>query len=251
MGRIQKLSVILPVRDEPDAVKICVPVMAAMIRVPHEILVVYDSETDTTIPAIDELSGIYRSLRGVLNKRGLGVSNAIATGVDAAEGDYVFIMAVDELVPIASANQMIDLVDDQGCDFVSATRYARGGRRYGGSRVGHLLSYMGNLLFRAITRSLLTDSTTGMKIIKKSFFDTITLEAKTGWACAFELSIKGQLACLKLGEVPVISVDRLFGGESTFQLGPWLVEYLRWFWWGLRHLNRQTRVSRSIVRTER
>jgi len=34
--------------------------------------------------------------------------------------------------------------------------------------------------------------------------------------------------------VPLVSIDRLFGGQSSFQLGPWLVEYLRWFLWGLR-----------------
>ena len=28
--------------------------------------------------------------------------------------------------------------------------------------------------------------------------------------------------------------DRLYGGESTFSVGPWVVEYLRWFLWGMR-----------------
>jgi hypothetical protein len=39
---------------------------------------------------------------------------------------------------------------------------------------------------------------------------------------------------LRLGEVPLVSIDRLFGGKSSFRLGPWLVEYLRWFVWGFR-----------------
>jgi hypothetical protein len=39
---------------------------------------------------------------------------------------------------------------------------------------------------------------------------------------------------LKLGEVPIVSIDRLYGGKSTFVLGPWATEYLRWFLWGLR-----------------
>ena len=39
---------------------------------------------------------------------------------------------------------------------------------------------------------------------------------------------------LKIGEVPLISVDRLFGGESTFRVGKWVHEYLKCYFWGLR-----------------
>jgi hypothetical protein len=47
------------------------------------------------------------------------------------------------------------------------------------------------------------------------------------------MSIKAQLAGLKLGEVPIVSIDRLYGGKSTFAVGSWTAEYLRWFVWGL------------------
>ena len=50
----------------------------------------------------------------------------------------------------------------------------------------------------------------------------------------FEMAMKAQLAGWKLGEVPVISIDRLYGGKSTFRLGPWTGEYLRWFVWGVQ-----------------
>ena len=84
-------------------------------------------------------------------------------------------------------------------------------------------------------KSALSDCTTGIKMFRKSIFSKINLESRpVGWAVAFELSIKAQLQGFKLGEVPIISIDRLFGGESTFKLGPWFVEYLRWFVWVIR-----------------
>jgi hypothetical protein len=55
------------------------------------------------------------------------------------------------------------------------------------------------------------------------------------------MSIKAQMLGLKLGEVPIISIDRLYGGTSTFRLGPWVKEYLRWFWWGIRNLRKAQR----------
>ena len=76
-------------------------------------------------------------------------------------------------------------------------------------------------------------------MFRKSLFKEITFESSpVGWAIAFEMSIKAQLLGYKLGEVPIISVDRLFGGESTFKLGPWFVQYLRWFIWGLKNLRK-------------
>ena len=75
-------------------------------------------------------------------------------------------------------------------------------------------------------------------MFKKSIFETINLEAKpVGWAVVSELAIKVQRAKMKLGEVPIISIDRLYGGTSSFSAGPWIKEYLKWFLWGARHLH--------------
>jgi len=131
---------------------------------------------------------------------------------------------------------------DKGCDLVSCTRYAHGGRRLGGTKIGHILSWMANKLFLYLFNSSLSDCTTGIKMFRKTLFDEIQLDSSpVGWAVAFELSIKAQLQGCKLGEVPIISIDRLFGGESTFKLGPWFAQYLRWFIWGLKNLKKGTK----------
>ena len=45
----------------------------------------------------------------------------------------------------------------------------------------------------------------------------------------------------------IISIDRLYGGQSTFKLGPWVWEYLRWFRWGARELRRKKGPRRVLV----
>src|ERR1041385_4790984 len=81
----------------------------------------------------------------------------------------------------------------------------------------------------------ISDATTGCKMFRRDQFEKFHLESRPiGWAFAFEMAIKAQNLGLSLGEVPLVSIDRLFGGESSFRLGPWLLEYLRWFMWGLR-----------------
>ena len=234
-GLSPKLSVLMPVKSEGAHLPVILNILSAVVEVPHEILVVYDDEDDDSVPVVQVLQDRHPQVRLVHNTLGRGVANAIRAGVREAAGEYVLIFAVDDTGPVLAIDEML-LLMDRGCDLVSCTRYARGGRRLGGSIIGGVLSWMANGLFRRLTGSVLTDATTGIKMVRRSIFEQVSLEASVGWAVAFELAIKVQLAGLRVGEVPIISIDRLFGGESTFKLGPWLVEYWKWFVWGLKAL---------------
>jgi dolichol-phosphate mannosyltransferase len=160
----------------------------------------------------------------------------------------VLITVVDDVGPVLSVEPMLELIQ-AGCDFVSATRYALGGRRLGGSLIGGVLSRLANRLFHWIAGCVLTDATTGQKMFRRSVFDQFHLEANpVGWAVVFEMAMKAQHLGLKLGEVPLVSIDRLYGGESSFQVGSWTVEYLRWFLWGAVRLRRRSsRMKRCVV----
>lgn len=241
-----KLSILMPVRNEGINIELMVKILEAVIDVPHEILVVYDHRDDDTIPIIKKLMRLYPNIKLVFNNLGRGVINAIKSGLNVAEGKYILIFAVDEIGPVLAISDMIILLE-KGCDLVSCTRYAYGGRRLGGSFTQGILSRLGNKLFMAVTGAKLTDSTTGIKMFRKSIFDKITLEAKPiGWAVVFELAVKAQAAGLKLGEVPIISIDRLYGGKSSFTLGPWFKEYLRWFIWGIIHIRNGKKLKSRI-----
>jgi dolichol-phosphate mannosyltransferase len=232
------LTVLVPVRNEGTNIKILLKVLNGVIEAPHEILFVYDHPKDDSIEVVNNLKQQFPNTRPIHNQLGAGVVNALRAGVNAAKGEYVLIFAADEVGPILAIDNMLDLMD-QGCDLVSCTRYKYGGRRLGGSKIGHLLSWLANKMFFYLFNSALSDCTTGIKMFRKSLFNEIELESSpVGWAVAFELSIKAQLQGYRLGEVPIVSIDRLFGGESTFQLGPWFVEYLKWFIWGLKSLRK-------------
>jgi len=235
-GEDVKLSILLPVRNEGLNLRIMLKILRAVVDCRHEVLVVYDREDDDSARVVPAMAVEYPEIRGVHNTRGVGVVNALKAGVGAAVGRYVLIFAADEVGPVLAIDDMIALMDD-GCEFVSCTRYAHGGRRLGGSALGGILSRIANHLFCGITSLRLTDATTGIKMFRRELFERLDLQAKpVGWAVTFEMAIKAQLAGLKLGEVPIVSIDRLYGGQSTFSLGPWVFEYLRWFVWGVRQV---------------
>ena len=132
---------------------------------------------------------------------------------------------------------MLNLLIKNNLDFISGTRYSKGGVRLGGSLLVHIFSKTANKLFKIITKIPFSDCTTGVKMMKKTVWQSIQLESRPiGWAFAFELAIKVYLKKFKIDEYPLKSVDRLFGGSSTFKFTPWLKEYLRWFIWGVKKI---------------
>ena len=238
------LSIVMPVRNEGINLRIMLKILRAVVDATHEVLVVYDQEGDDSLPVVESMMPLYPELRPVRNARGRGVLNALTAGIAEARGKYVLIFAADEVGPVLAIDDMMALLDE-GCDFVSCTRYAHGGRRLGGSWIGGKLSRAANRWFCRLSGLGLTDATTGIKMFRRELFATLDLQARPiGWAVTFEMAIKAQLAGLVLGEVPIVSIDRLYGGKSTFVLGPWVSEYLRWFLWGLKR-------SRQIPASDR
>ncbi len=242
-----KLSILIPVRNEGINIGIMLKILRAVINFPHEILVIYDSPEDNTVPAVKNLRDSLANVKLVFNSLGKGVINAVRSGVKVSQGEYILIFAADEVGPALAIEDMVSLLDE-GCDLVSCTRYAYGGRRLGGSALGGFLSRLANKLFSIVSCCALSDATTGIKMFKRRVFEQIILESRPiGWAFIFELAIKSQQAGMKLGEVPIISIDRLYGGESSFTLGPWVKEYMRWFIWGMKHMPRSKK-ERAQVR---
>lgn len=243
-----KVSVLMPVRNEGVNLKIILKILQATIEVNHETLIVYDTNDDDSIPVVKNMWKSYPQLRLIHNKLGKGVVNAVKAGINAAKGKYILIITADDIGPVLSIGDMVELMD-KGCELVSATRYAYGGRILGGKLISRVLSRISNKFFHTISKSSLTDSTIGIKMFRPSIFKKIRLEAKPiGWAFALELAIKAQLKGLKLGEVPIISINRFYGGKSSFKIGPWAGEYTKWFLWGLKtlYLSRKTRINVSI-----
>jgi dolichol-phosphate mannosyltransferase len=233
-----RLSILLPVRSEGPNLRIMLKLLPAALDVEHEVLVVYDHPGDDSIAVVEALRARYPNVRAIHNGLGPGIPNALRAGVAQARGDFVLIFAADEVGPILAIEDMLDLMA-RGCDFVSCTRYAHSGRRLGGSIIGGLLSRLANKLFNTIAGSVFTDATTGIKMFRREVFDRLDLVSRpVGWVIVFEMAIKAELLGLRLGEVPIISVDRLYGGTSTFRLGPWFMEYLRWSLWGAGQIRR-------------
>ena len=230
----KELSIILPIFNEKESLPIMVRLLQSTIKFPIEIIIVHDTQNDNALEVAKNLKNEFTNIKIIHNSIGNGVKYAIDVGVSNSKYEIIIIFAVDEIFPIVSIDKMLDLLIDNNLDFVSGTRYSNGGLRLGGSFIGSIFSRIANKLFKLLTNIPFTDCTTGIKMMKKNVWNSIKLNSKPiGWAFAFELAIKVFLENFKVAEYPLKSVDRLFGGSSTFKFGTWLKEYLKWFIWGV------------------
>ena len=210
------LTIILPIHNEKESLPIMIRLLNSTLKIEHEIIAVYEDDMDNAKSIGQELMREIEEFKIIKNKYERGVRFSIQTGIDFAKYDTIFITAVDEIFPIISIEAMYQEIIIKNYDFVSGTRYSKGGARLGGSIIGSFLSRLSNFTFNKLTKSQLTDFTTGIKMMKKQIWNSIEFNSKPiGWAFAFELSIKVIVANHKVCEIPFKSVDRLFGGKST------------------------------------
>ena len=94
-GTAPELSIVMPVFKEGEAVEPVLRALTAGVTTPHELVVVYDFDEDTTVPVIARLAAELPAVRGLRNDLGRGVLNAMKAGIAGTPGAYVLISMAD------------------------------------------------------------------------------------------------------------------------------------------------------------
>jgi dolichol-phosphate mannosyltransferase len=222
-----ELSIIVPVYNEGEAVEPVLRALAAGVGTPHEILVVYDFDEDTTVPVIARLQEAIPALRGHRNDLGRGVLNAMRSGMAAARAPYLLVSMADGSDEPHIVDAMVALARG-GADVVAASRYMRGGRQVGGPRLKALLSRAAGLSLHWFAGVPTHDATNNFKLYSRRFLDTVEIESTAGFELALELTVKATLAGRRVAEIPTTWRDRT-AGQSNFRLRKWLPHYLAWY----------------------
>ena len=227
IGATPELSIVLPVYNEGEAVESILRALSVEVRTPHEIIVVYDFDADTTVPVIARLAAEIPGLRGLRNDLGRGVLNAMKAGIAASAGPFVLISMADGSDEPEVIDRMVAFARG-GADVVAASRYMRGGRQLGGSFLKRLMSRTAGLTLHWFAGVPTHDPTSNFKLYSRRFLEATTIESTAGFELALELTVKATLAGRPIAEVPTIWRDRT-SGQSNFKLRKWLPHYLHWY----------------------
>jgi dolichol-phosphate mannosyltransferase len=222
-----KLSIVLPVYNEGEAVEPVLRALSAAVGTPHELVVVYDFDEDTTVPVVNGLAAEIPGLRGLRNDLGRGVLNAMKAGIAATTAPFVLISMADGSDEPEVVDRMVRFAE-AGADVVSASRYMPGGRQIGGPLLKRLLSRAAGLTLHWFAGVPTHDPTNNFKLYSRSFLDATTIESTAGFELALELTVKATLARRRVAEVPTTWRDRT-AGQSNFKLRNWLPHYVHWY----------------------
>jgi len=221
------LSIVLPVYNEGEAVEPVLRALSAGVTTPHELVIVYDFDGDTTVPVVTRLTAEIPELRALRNDLGRGVLNAMKAGIAGTSAPYVLISMADGSDEPQIVDAMVELARE-GADVVAASRYMRGGRQLGGPRLKRLMSRTAGLSLHWFAGVATHDPTNNFKLYSRRFLDATTIESSAGFELALELTVKATLAGRPVAEVPTTWRDRT-AGQSNFKLRRWLPHYLHWY----------------------
>jgi glycosyltransferase involved in cell wall biosynthesis len=222
-----ELSIVLPVYNEGEAVEPVLRGLANAVTTPHELVVVYDFDEDTTVPVVRRLASEIPGLRGLRNDLGRGVLNAMKAGIAGTSAPYVLISMADGSDDPRDVDRMVELARG-GADVVAASRYMKGGRQIGGPPLKRLMSRVAGLTLHWFARVPTHDPTSNFKLYSRRFLEAVQIESTAGFELALELTVKATLAGRRVAEVPTTWRDRT-AGQSNFKLWQWLPNYLHWY----------------------
>lgn len=222
-----ELSIVIPVYNEPDNIGSTLQRIESAVRTPHEILVVYDFDADTTVPVVRDLQAELPSVRLHRNDIGRGVLNAMKAGIAASTAPLVLITMADGSDEMDRVDEMVRF-GNEGAAVVAASRYMKGGGQVGGPLLKRLLSRAAGLSLHWLAGVPIHDATNNFKLYRRDFLDSVTIESTGGFELAIELTAKAARAGLPMAEVPTTWRDRT-AGQSRFKLRAWLPKYLRWY----------------------
>ena len=222
-----ELAIVLPVYNEGDAVEPVLRALATAVHTPHELVVVYDFDADTTVPVVERLRSEIPQLRGIRNDLGRGVLNAMKAGIAGTTAPYVLISMADGSDEPHVVDPMVALARS-GADVVSASRYMKGGHQVGGPPLKRLMSRVAGLTLHWFARVPTHDPTNNFKLYSRRFLDSTRIESTAGFELALELTVKATLQKRRIAEVPTTWRDRT-AGQSNFKLRKWLPHYLHWY----------------------
>lgn len=228
-----EVSIVLPVFNEADNIVPTLEGIEALVKTPHEVLVVYDFDADTTVPVVRALQPRMPAVRLHRNDLGPGVLNAMRAGMAEARAPSVVISMADGSDDHGALDAMVALARE-GADVVAASRYMPGGRQFGGPRLKGFLSRAAGLSLHRLGGVATHDATNNFKLYSRRFLDAVTIESEGGFELAIELTVKATLGGWTVREVPATWRDRS-AGESRFRMRAWLPLYLRWYGHLFRH----------------
>jgi dolichol-phosphate mannosyltransferase len=222
-----EVSIIIPAYNEGAAIIAGLLKVEEAVVARNEILVVVDSEEDSTVDHVSQLSKKYPGIKLVVSKFEKGPANAIRYGFAISKSPVCVVTMSDGCDDPRQIDDLVRLVN-RGVVVASASRYMPGGQQVGGPRFKGFLSRTAGMVLYYFAGVGTRDATNSFKAYDRNFLNRVVPESKHGFELGIELTAKARRHRLAIAEIPTTWIDRAYG-TSNFKLWQWIPKYLKWF----------------------
>jgi dolichol-phosphate mannosyltransferase len=222
------LSVVIPVYNEAGNIGPTLDALERHIQIPHEVIVVYDLDEDTTLPEVRARLAAAPHLRLVKNTVVRGPSGALRQGFREALGERVLVVMADQCDDFTQIPELLDLVPARA-DIACPSRYCPGGEQqlktttlkvWAPRTAGYLL--------HLLTGLDTYDPTNSFKMYSGRMLRDISLTSRVSFSVTLEIVAKAHGLRYRITEIPTVWRDRSVGA-TNFKIGRSLIAYLPWF----------------------
>jgi dolichol-phosphate mannosyltransferase len=219
-----RVSIVVPVYNEGDAVVACLDRILAGVTLPCEVLVVYDDPDDTTVPYLEKYAQAEPRVIPMINTYGRGPARAIRFGIDSARAPVAVVTMADGSDDPEQIDDLCKLVE-RGVAVAAASRYMSGGQQIGGPALKSFLSRVAGLSLFWLARVGTRDATNSYKAYSTDFVRAVGIESDSGFEVGLELVAKARRSRRPIAEIPTIWLERA-EGVSNFKIVKWIPRYL-------------------------
>jgi len=170
---MNKLSVIIPSKDEAENLTVCVREIAEELTaqdIEYEILVIDDGSIDETPAVLEKLARKFQTTRGIRNQGQHGFGRAVRLGLQEFSGDAVAIMMADKSDSPKDLVKYWEILKD-GHECVFGSRFISGSKVSDYPKVKLIANRLVNTLIRFAFKIKCNDVTNAFKMYRREVIE--------------------------------------------------------------------------------
>ncbi len=222
-----RVSIVVPVRGQGPAIEDFLDRLFERVDVPCEVLAVYGSHLDPTVPYLESHAVSEPRLRPALNPEGSGPAQALRFAMDHAEAEVIVVITGDGSDDPSQIEPLARLVE-RGVAVAAASRYMQGGQQVGGPFLKSLVSRVAGVSLYWVARVGTRDAINTFKAYDRAFLETVGIDSPVGFEMGLELVAKARRRGLPVAELPTIWLDK-GATPPSYRIWAWVPRYLRWY----------------------
>lgn len=228
-----KLTIIIPARNEQDVIIDTLDVIRQNVKTPHNILIIDDS-TDNTSSLVRKYIKHHQGIQLVRgNPKKKSFARALKIGFNKAKNGVVVVVMAD----LCDDPKIIDKMFKKfsgGWDIVCGSRYMRGGRKIGGPKVQNFCSSLICKVLYLFVGIPTRDVSNAFKMYRLDTLKDIKFNLSSGVEASMEITLQAFFNGAKITEIPTTWLGRTLG-QTKFKIFDRTPRYARIVCWSIEN----------------